>query len=117
MLYVKALIFHYKDHDLEHTIPKEKRISFDFKSQSKEIEQTCVATVVYGMLPSATYVPSNRMDLIAIRLVGEGEEEGEVVLLPELSKKFQFPALDMTTARNMVETMGKLYASKLLERA
>ena len=111
MLYVKALIFHYKDHDLEYTIPKEKRISFDFKSQSKEIEQTCVATVVYGMLPSATYVPSNRMDLIAIRLVGEG------VLLPELSKKFQFPALDMTTARNMVETMGKLYASKLLERA
>lgn len=115
MLYLKELVFCYKNEDLEYTIPKEQQISFSFKSQSKEMECACVAGLVYGLLPPATYEEPNRVDLIAVTLVDDEQVEKKV-LLPELSKTFQFPALDMITAKNIVKEVGKTYAAILVKK-
>ena len=118
MLYLKALVFHYKGEDLNYTIEKEQQIKFDFKSQSEEMEHACISGVVYGLLPPATYQSSNRIELIGVTVVTDEDDEDEkVILLPELTKKFQFPALDWTTAKNIVKEIGKTYATILFERA
>ena len=113
MLYLKSLVFHYNGEDLKYLIPEGKEVKFNFQSQSREVEYACIKGFAYGAFPSANFEEANSLELVGITVADEKKKEEKLIGLPKLSKTFRFPAWDMKTAENMVNTVGERYASYL----